>query len=40
MEEAIKIAKQNPEFEYVPSAKVEIHQIKTEEEETQFVYPK
>jgi hypothetical protein len=37
--EAIEIARQNPEFEYVPSAKIEIHQIKTKEEETGFVYP-
>jgi hypothetical protein len=40
IEEAIEIAKQNPEFEYVPSAKIEIHQIKTKEKETGFVYPK
>lgn len=40
MDEAIEIAKQNPEFEYVPSAKIEIHQVKTKEEETNFVYPK
>ena len=40
IEEAIAIAKQNPEFEYVPSAKIEIHQIKTKEEKTDFVYPK
>jgi hypothetical protein len=37
--EAIDIAKANPEFEYVPSATIEIHQIKTKEEETGFVYP-
>jgi hypothetical protein len=40
IDEAIEIAKANPEFEYVPSAKIEIHQIKTKEEETGFVYPK
>lgn len=40
MDEAIKIAKQNPEFEYVPSAKIEIHQVKSKEKETGFVYPK
>lgn len=39
MDEALEIAKQNPEFEYVPSARIEIHQIKTKEEETNFVYP-
>lgn len=38
--EAIEIAKANPEFEYVPSAKIEIHQVKTKERETGFVYPK
>ena len=40
LDEAVAIAKQNPEFEYVPSAKIEIHQIKTKEEKTDFVYPK
>jgi hypothetical protein len=39
IDEAIEIAKENPEFEYVPSAKIEIHQIKTKEE-TGFLYPK
>ena len=40
VEEAIELAQQNPEFEYVPSASIEIHQVKTKEEETGFVYPK
>ena len=40
IEEAVEIAKANPEFEYVPSAKIEIHQVKTKEEKTNFVYPK
>lgn len=40
MEEAIKIAKDNPEFEYVSSASIEVRPIKTEESETGFVYPK
>ena len=40
IEEALEIAKENPEFEYVPSAKIEIHQVKTKEEKTDFVYPK
>jgi hypothetical protein len=40
MEEAIKIAKDNPEFEYVPSASIEVRPIKTKESETGFVYPK
>lgn len=38
--EAIKIAKENPEFEYVPSASIEVRPIKTKEEETGFIYPK
>jgi hypothetical protein len=37
--EAIKIAKDNPEFMYVPSASIEVRPIKTKEEETGFVYP-
>ena len=38
IEEAIKIAKANPEFEYVPSASIEVRQIKTRESETGFLY--
>lgn len=38
--EATKIAKDNPEFEYVPSASIEVRPVKTEEKETGFVYPK
>jgi len=37
--DAIKIAKENPEFEYVPSASIEVRPIKTKENETGFVYP-
>ena len=37
--EAIKIAKDNPEFEFVPSASIEVRPIKTKENETGFVYP-
>ena len=40
LEEAIEIAKANPEFEYVPSASIEIHQIKTKEEQTDYIYPR
>jgi hypothetical protein len=40
MQDAINIAKNNPEFGYVPSASVEIHQVKTMENSTGFVYPK
>ncbi len=39
LDEAIKIAKDNPEFEYVPSASIEVRPIKTKENETGFVYP-
>ena len=39
MEEAIEIAKNNPEFEYVSSASIEVRPIKTKEAETAFVYP-
>jgi hypothetical protein len=40
LHEAIEIAKGNPEFEFVPSASVEIREIKTKEETTGFEYPK
>ena len=39
IEEAIQIAKSNPEFEYVPSASIEVRPIKTKEIETGFKYP-
>lgn len=39
IDEAIKIAKDNPEFEYVPSASIEVRPVKTNEVETGFVYP-
>ena len=39
IDEAIAIAKNNPEFEYVPSATIEVRPIKTKEIETGFVYP-
>jgi hypothetical protein len=37
--DAIKIAKDNPEFEYVRSATIEVRPIKTKEVETGFIYP-
>jgi hypothetical protein len=40
IEEAVKIAQDNPEFEFVPSATIEVRPIKTKEEQTKFVYPK
>ena len=39
MEDAIAMAKNNPEFEYVPSASIEVRPIKMKEEQTNFVYP-
>ena len=40
MHEAMDIAKDNPEFDYVPSATIEVRPIKMKEEATSFVYPK
>ncbi len=40
MTEATEMAKENPEFEYVPSASIEIRPVKTKEDQTKFVYPK
>lgn len=40
MEEAIAMAKDNPEFEFVPSASIEVRPIKMKEEATGFLYPK
>jgi hypothetical protein len=39
LDEAIRIAMENPEFEYVPSASIEVRPVKTREIETGFVYP-
>jgi hypothetical protein len=39
MEEAISIAKENPEFEYGTTARIEVHPIKTNEETINYVYP-
>ncbi len=39
LQEAIKIAKENPEFRYVPSATIEVRPVKTKETETGFEYP-
>ena len=40
LNEAIAIAKRNPEFEYGTTARIEVRPIKTKEESTSFVYPK
>jgi hypothetical protein len=37
--DAINVAKQNPEFEYVPNASIEVRPIKMKENATDFVYP-
>lgn len=39
IDEVISIAKNNPEFEYVPSASIEVRPIKMMEVKTGFVYP-
>lgn len=40
LDEAIEIAKQNPEFAFTETARVEIRPIKGSEKTTGFVYPK
>lgn len=40
IDEAVEIAKRNPEFEFSQTARVEVRPIKTKEESTGFVYPK
>jgi len=40
MDDAIAIAKGNPEFEYTTTASVEVRPIKMKEEVTGFTYPK
>ncbi len=39
-DDAVRIAKENPEFEYTPNARVEVRLIKTKETTTGFEYPK
>jgi hypothetical protein len=40
LDEAISIAKGNPEFEYGSTARIEVRPIKVKETTTGFVYPK
>src|SRR5512136_2919630 len=40
LDDAVAIAKGNPEFEYGTTARIEVRPIKTKEESTGFVYPK
>jgi hypothetical protein len=39
LNEAISIAKGNPEFEYGTTARIEVRPIKMKEESTNYVYP-
>ena len=39
LDAAVKIAQDNPEFAFVPTASIEVRPIKTKESETGFVYP-
>lgn len=39
IEEAIEIAKGNPEFAYSSTARIEVRPIKTSEESTNYTYP-
>jgi len=38
--EALAIAKRNPEFEFSPTAEVEVRMVKGSESQTGFVYPR
>jgi hypothetical protein len=40
IDEAIEIAKENPEFEFTATASIEVRPIKMKEETTNYVYPK
>jgi len=40
LEDAIAIAKGNPEFAYTQTARIEVRPIKLKEETTDYVYPK
>ena len=40
LEDAVAIAKANPEFEYGTTARVEVRPVKVKEESTGYVYPK
>jgi len=39
MNEAIKIAKDNPEFEFGTTARIEVRPIKVKEESINYIYP-
>jgi hypothetical protein len=37
---AVSVAKRNPEFEYGETARIEVRPVKTKEKSTSYVYPK
>jgi hypothetical protein len=39
LDEAVSIAKDNPEFEFSTTARIEVRPLKMKEESTSFVYP-
>jgi hypothetical protein len=39
LNDAVAMAKRNPEFEYGTSARIEVRPIKTKEDSTRFLYP-
>lgn len=39
LNEAVAIAKRNPEFTFIKGAKIEVRPIKMSEQTTQFIYP-
>jgi len=39
LDQAIAIAKGNPEFEYTHTARIEVRPIKMKEETTEYLYP-
>ena len=39
LDEAVAIAKENPEFRFTPNARIEVRPIKMKEAATQFTYP-
>lgn len=40
LDEAIAIAKENPEFQFNPNTRIEVRPIKMKEESTGYIYPK
>lgn len=40
IDDAVSIAKENPEYEFGTTARIEVRPIKTKEETTKYLYPK